>query len=337
MSQKKINKRILITGASGYIGSCLNNFFNKDSLIYCLDKKHPNTWTKINKKKFYICDLLNKKKLTKVIKNIMPDVVIHFAATSTVNEKIPYSKYYQNNVVATKNLIEVMNELKIKKIIYSSTAAVYDRKVRRIIEKDKLNPISKYGKSKLKAEEIIKRNKKIKHIILRFFNVSSSIPKPLIGEYHNPETHLIPIAVSNAIQNRAINLFGNDYETKDGTCIRDYIHIKDICLAIKKSIMYLEKKTLKSLILNIGNGKGISNKEIVFSLKKILKKTINIRFLKRRKGDQAFLVCDIKKAKKFIKWIPVNSTTSKILKDEINWTKFLEKRFIKRKIMHVQK
>ena len=331
------NKRILITGASGYIGSCLNNFIYKNSQVYCLDKKPLNIWTIINKKKFYICNLLNKKKLKKIIKNIMPDVVIHFAATSTVNEKISYNKYYQNNVKATKNLIEVMNELKIKKIIYSSTAAVYDKKRRRIIEKDKLNPISKYGKSKLKAEEIIKKNKKIKHIILRFFNVSSSISKPIIGEYHNPETHLIPIAVSSATENKTINLFGNDYPTKDGTCIRDYIHIKDICLAIQKSIVYLKNTNSKSLILNIGNGKGISNKEIISSLQKILKKRINVKFLKRRKGDQAFLVCDIKKAKKFIKWNPRSSTTTKILKDEINWTKFLVKKFFKRKIMHVQK
>ena len=331
------NRRILITGASGYIGSCLNNFIYKNSQVYCLDKKPLNIWTIINKKKFYICNLLNKKKLKKIIKNIMPDVVIHFAATSTVNEKISYNKYYQNNVKATKNLIEVMNELKIKKIIYSSTAAVYDKKRRRIIEKDKLNPISKYGKSKLKAEEIIKKNKKIKHIILRFFNVSSSISKPIIGEYHNPETHLIPIAVSTATENKTINLFGNDYPTKDGTCIRDYIHIKDICLAIQKSIVYLKNTNSKSLILNIGNGKGISNKEIISSLQKILKKRINVKFLKRRKGDQAFLVCDIKKAKKFIKWNPRSSTTTKILKDEINWTKFLVKKFFKRKIMHVQK
>ena len=331
------NRRILITGASGYIGSCLNNFIYKNSQVYCLDKKPLNIWTIINKKKFYICNLLNKKKLKKIIKNIMPDVVIHFAATSTVNEKISYNKYYQNNVKATKNLIEVMNELKIKKIIYSSTAAVYDKKRRRIIEKDKLNPISKYGKSKLKAEEIIKKNKKIKHIILRFFNVSSSISKPIIGEYHNPETHLIPIAVSTATENKTINLFGNDYPTKDGTCIRDYIHIKDICLAIQKSIVYLKNTNSKSLILNIGNGKGISNKEIISSLQKILKKRINVKFLKRRKGDQAFLVCDIKKAKRLIKWNPRNSTTTKILKGEINWTKFLVKRFFKRKIMHVQK
>jgi UDP-glucose 4-epimerase len=337
MNLKNKNKRILITGASGYIGSCLNNFFYKNIQIYCLDKKPLNIWAKIEKKKFYVCNLLNKKKLTKIIKDIMPDVVIHFAATSTVNEKISYSKYYQNNVEATKNLIEVMNKLKIKKIIYSSTAAVYDKKKRKINEKDRLNPISKYGKSKLKAEEIIKKNRKIKHIILRFFNVSSSISKPIIGEYHNPETHLIPVAVSNASKNKTINLFGDDYPTKDGTCIRDYIHIKDICLAIQKSIIYLKNKNSKSLVLNIGNGKGISNKEIIFSLQKILKKKIDLRFLKRRRGDQAFLVCDIKKAKKLIKWNPKNSTTTKILKGEINWTKFLVKGFFKRKIMHVQK
>ena len=152
----------------------------------------------------------------------------------------------------------------------------------------------------------------------------------MIGEFHNPETHLIPVSVTKALKNRTINIFGNNYPTKDGTCIRDYIHIKDICLAIKNSENYLKNEKLKSLILNIGNGKGISNNQILLNLKKILKKNIKIKYLERRSGDQSFLVCNIKNAKKLIKWTPKNSRISKILKDEIKWANFLIKKKINR-------
>jgi len=266
----------------------------------------------------------------------MPDTIINLAAKSTVNENILKKEYYSNNVLATKNLVYVMNKLKIKKLIFSSTAAVYHKNSNKIKENYKLKPISKYGKSKLEAELIIKKNKNIKHVILRFFNVASSISKPIIGEFHNPETHLIPISVSNALKNKTINIFGDDYLTKDGTCIRDYIHIKDICLAIKNSKNYLKNKRLQSLTFNIGNGKGISNKQILSNLKNILKKNLKIQYLKKRSGDQPILVCNINRAKKLIKWQPVNSRTKKILKDEIKWANLLIKKNVNRKILNVQ-
>ena len=317
--------KILITGSSGYIGSCLNNLLNNKLLVYGIDKKKPNKWTKINKKNFYICNLLDKKKLEKTISKIMPDIVVHLAAQSTVNEKISRKEYFKNNVETTKNLVSIMCTLKIKNIIFSSTAAVYDKNVKKIREHYGLKPTSKYGKSKLQAELEIKKKSNIRHIILRFFNVSSSITKLMIGEFHMPETHLIPTSVTKAINNETINIYGNNYPTKDGTCIRDYVHIEDICLAIINSKNYLKNEKSKSAILNIGNGKGISNNQILFNLKNILKKKIKIEYLKKRLGDQPFLVCNINKAKKLIKWVPKNSEINKILKDEIKWAKFLIK------------
>ena len=291
-------KKILITGCSGYIGSCLLNFLSPRKHIYGLDKKIPSKWIKIKKKNFYKCNLLDKKKLIRVIRKIDPDLIVHLAAKSTVNEKIKNIDYIKNNVSATKNLISTMKNLNITKIVYSSTAAVYRRKNKLLSENDKLFPINKYGKTKLKAEKIILNNKKIKSIILRFFNVSSALKKPLIGELHQPETHLIPVAVSKAMSRKKILINGNNYNTKDRTCIRDYIHIKDICRAINKSANYLFQNNSKSLILNVGNGKGLSNKEIIFQLQNVIKKEIFFEYTKRRKGDSDFLVCNIKKIKK---------------------------------------
>ena len=326
--------KILITGCSGYIGSCLSNYFKKKNQIYFLDKKKPKKFINI-KKNFFKCNLNNLKKTEEVIEKIRPEIIIHLAAKSTVNDKIKKSSYISNNIKATKNLIKAMNKFNVKKIIFSSTAAVYDANSKLINENHLLKPLSNYGKTKLFAENEIIKNKKINHIILRFFNVAGSMDNNSIGEFHNPETHLIPVSVFRALKNKSINLFGKNYKTKDGTCIRDYIHIKDICSAIEKSIFYLKKK--KSLIINIGSGEGISNKNVLLTLAKILNKKIKISLLKKRKGDQPVLVCSIYKAKKILKWRPRFSKIENILKSEINWSNFLIKKNITRKYISVQK
>jgi len=325
-------KKILVTGCSGYIGSCLTNYLGSTKYIYGIDKNHVNKWTKIKKKNFFKCNLLNKKKLLEIFNKIKPDVVVHLAAKSTVNEKIKNKDYFLNNFIATKNLIFVMNKYNTNKIIFSSTAAVYKKKNKLISENDNLKPISKYGKAKLKTEQLILKSKKIKSIILRFFNVSSAITKPIIGELHEPETHLIPLAVSKSIKSSKISINGKDYKTKDGTCVRDYIHVKDICGAINKSIKYLGKGRNKSAILNIGNGIGLSNKDIILELQKINNKNVFFDYTKRRIGDSAFLVCNIKKVKKILNWKPLYSNIRTILKDEIYWSNFLAKKKIYRKI-----
>jgi UDP-glucose 4-epimerase len=251
MIRSKKNKkkyRILITGASGYIGSCLSKFLNQNYIVALVDKKKLPIWS-INKKiPFFKCDILDKKKIYKIFKITKPNIVIHLAAQSTVDEKIPLSEYYSNNVTGTLNLIEVMKNNNINKIIFSSTAAVYKKKSKKISENDKVKPISKYGKTKLTAEQLIQKEKSINSIILRFFNVCSALKNTLIGELHQPETHLIPSSVSRAEKNIPINIFGKNYPTKDGTCVRDYIHIQDICDAIQKSI-----QTYSGLYINLTN------------------------------------------------------------------------------------
>lgn len=316
--------RILITGANGYIGNCLFNFLNKKFDVYGLDKKSSFN------KDIIKCNLLDIKKLEKVLIKIQPKIVIHLAAQSLVDETINQKKYYENNILATDILINLMKKNNINKILFSSTASVYKKNIKPLRENSKIKPSSYYAKTKLVCEKNIRKEKKLNSIILRFFNVCSALDHPILGELHNPETHLIPTVVYKFLKKQKIYIYGKNFDTLDGTCVRDYIHIKDICFAVEKSINYLLKKN-KSLILNIGNSKGYSNYEIVnFFKKKIKNKTI-IKFAKKRRGDVSSLVCNSDKARKILSWEPTNSNMKKIFQNEINWIKKLDKMGIKRK------
>ena len=248
-----------------------------------------------------------------------------------VDETINKEKYYINNNKATACLLEIMKKNDIKKIIFSSTAAVYQQSSNPLKENSKIKALSTYAKTKLLCEKKIQKEKKIKSIILRFFNVCSALDKPITGEFHNPETHLIPTIVYKAMFNKKIYIYGNDFNTPDGTCIRDYIHIKDICSAIEKSIIYISKNN-KSKIFNIGNRRGLSNNQIVNYIKKRIKNEMNIKYVNRRKGDVSKLICDSNYVKKILNWDAKNSNIKKIVDDEIGWiSKFtnsgLERKF----------
>lgn len=316
---KNFINKVLITGASGYIGSCTYFFLNNKFKLSALDKV-TNSNFRINK-----CNLLNKKKITSLIKVIKPDLIIHLAAQSLVDEKINKKKYYQNNIIATKNLIEAMEENTIRNIIFSSTAALYKVKNSTIDEKDKIKPISTYAKTKYTCEKII-RNSKLNSVILRFFNVCSALTEPkLIGELHNPETHLIPTLTYKNLFKKKIFIYGNNYNTKDGTCIRDYVHVSDICRAIHKSINLFNNKSKICEIINIGGSNKITNLEIIKKIETITKKKTNYTYVKKRKGDVSSLTCSIKKAKKILIWRPLKSNIKKIIQDEIKWINYFLK------------
>ena len=199
-------------------------------------------------------------------------------------------------------------------------------------ETSRLNPLSTYAKTKYECEKLIK-NSKLNSIILRFFNVCSSLKvnKRLIGELHYPETHLIPTVVYKTILKKKIYIYGDNYKTKDGTCVRDYVHIKDICSAIKKSMIKLNDKKNDTEILNIGSSHKYTNLEILKKVNKITKIRPLYKLTKKRKGDVDKLVCSIKKAKKLLNWKPNNSKINSIINDEILWVNFLIKNKIKRK------
>ena len=316
-------KKILITGANGYIGSCLFHFLKGKFKVIGIDKE------KSSNKKILQCNILNKKKLDLIIKKEKPEIIIHLAAQSLVDETINKKKYYNNNCLATESLLEIMKRNSVKKIIFSSTAAVYKQSLKSLREKSKLKTLSTYARTKLICEKKIQKQKNLNAVILRFFNVCSALSNPVIGEFHNPETHLIPTIVYKAIYNKKIYIYGDDLPTPDGTCIRDYIHIKDICSAIEKSTKYLLNNK-KSTIFNIGNHKGLSNKEIVNYINKKIKKNINLEYVNRRKGDVSKLICNSNKIRKSLNWNARSSNLKKIVNDEINWIKKFKKKGFKR-------
>jgi len=318
-------KKILITGANGYIGNCLFHILKNEFNVIGIDKK------KSNNKKVFQCNILNKSKFNSIIKREKPEVIVHLAAQSLVDETINKEKYYTNNNKATEVLLEIMKNNDVKKIIFSSTAAIYQQSSNPLKENSNLKALSTYAKTKLICEKKIQKEKNLKFIILRFFNVCSALDKPITGEFHNPETHLIPTIVYKAMFNKRIYIYGNDFNTPDGTCIRDYIHIKDICSAIEKSIRYISKNN-KSKIFNIGNRRGLSNKQIINYIQKRMNDEINIKYVNRRKGDVSKLICNSNYVKKILNWDAKNSNIKKIVDDEIKWiSKFtnsgLERKF----------
>tara|TARA_B100001123_G_C15171459_1_gene971575 strand:- start:185 stop:1174 length:990 start_codon:yes stop_codon:yes gene_type:complete len=316
-------EKILITGANGYIGNCLFHFLKKKFKVIGIDKE------KSSNKKIFKCNILNAKRLELITKKEKPEIIVHLAAQSLVDETINKKKYYNNNVLATDSLLKIMKKNNLNKIIFSSTASVYKQSSKPLKEKSKLQPLSTYARTKLICEKNISRKKNIKFVMLRFFNVCSALDKPIVGEFHNPETHLIPTIVYKALYNKKIYIYGNDFKTQDGTCVRDYIHIKDICSAIEKSIKYLIDNK-KSTIFNIGNHKGLSNKKIVGFISKKIKNKIKLEYVNRRKGDVSRLICNSDKVRKSLNWNTKNSNLKKIVNDEINWIKKIRKMKLKR-------
>jgi len=319
-------KKVLITGGLGYIGSILACRLAKKYRVFILDKSKKNIFLKNNKNISLIrSNLIYFKKNFRIIKKINPEVVVHLAAQSTIDAvKNKKNSYLINNIKATENIVSFVKKLFIKKFIFSSTAAVYKKQNRTLIENSKLLPENIYGKTKLQNEIYIKnsfKNTSTKFCILRFFNVCSSDKKNKIGEFHNPETHLIPIIIRKILQNKKIYIYGKNYKTKDGTCVRDYIHIQDIVSAIIKSINYLNNN--KSDIFNLGTKNGLSVLQLVNYCKNKLKSSNEVIFRKKRFGDTGKLVCNFDKARKKLVWQPKNSSIKKIIEDELWWSKFL--------------
>lgn len=234
-------------------------------------------------------------------------------------------KYYDNNIIGVKILLESMVENKINKIVFSSSASVYgDSKKLPLKEDDITNPQNPYGETKLAIEQMLKWCEKaygIKHISLRYFNAAGAHISGVIGEAHSPESHLIPLVLKTALgQKDFIPIFGNDYETKDKTCIRDYIHVSDLAQAHILAIEYLNKYN-KSNIFNLGNGIRFSNLQIIETAREITQKSIPIKFEERRKGDPAMLISSSDKAKKLLNWKPEFTKLEDIISTAWNWHK----------------
>ena len=315
---------ILITGGAGYIGSHIIEKLNhKKFNIIILDNLITGYKKLINKKvKFIKGDIKNKYTLSKIINSYKIDSIIHLAAYLNISESEKHKKkYYKNNVIGTLNLIQACKNSNVKSIIFSSSCSVYGNCKGSVSEKKKPSPQGYYAYTKYKGEEIIKKfSKKYNYQfgILRYFNVAGASSSGKIGEINASHDHLIKnIAIQSLKKYPSISIYGNDYKTKDGTCIRDYIHVSDLADIHIETLKYINVKS-KSLTLNCGYGKGYSVLDIVKILKKINKKLV-INYQPKRGGDIAQVYANTKKFQKILKWKPKYNNINKIIKSAIKW------------------
>lgn len=315
---------ILITGAAGYIGShTAVNFLNNGYEIVVFDNlatghiETIDSLKKIGKVHFEQGDLQNIEDIEKVFEKYDIDAVIHFAAFSLVGESVTNpAKYYRNNTYGTLNLLETMVKYNVKKIVFSSTCATYgEPKYTPIDELHPQSPINPYGNSKLCIEYMLKDFDKaygLKSIILRYFNVAGCDAQTRIGEWHEPETHLIPnILKSTFGEGKTFKIFGNDYDTPDGTCIRDYVNVEDLAQAHRLAYMYLNENN-QSNIFNLGTEQGDSVKQVFDTCEKVLDKKIAVETVERREGDPAKLYANANKAKTVLGWTPERTLENSI-------------------------
>jgi len=318
------NKNVLVTGGAGYIGSHTCKVLKSNNF-------NPVTYDNLSsgRKDFVkwgplvIGELNDKNKIIKTIKKYKIKSIIHLAAKSIIEDsESDKTKYFKNNLYGTIALLDAMKECKIKKIIFSSTAAVYgDSSKSKINESHKLSPINTYGLTKLLCENSIKTMKKIDdidYIILRYFNASGSDFKSKIGELHYPETHLIPKLSIAYCQKNDFYVYGKNYKTRDGTCIRDFIHVLDLAEAHVISLKYiLNHNTAETY--NLGTGKGHSIKKIIRFFEEITKTKITIKYSKARMYDPKRLVADPKKFNLQFKWKANRSDLQNIIFSELKW------------------
>lgn len=301
---------ILITGGAGYIGSHTNKLLsNKGYATIVFDNLIRGHRQFVKWGKFFFGDLTDKEQIRNCFIKFRIQAVMHFGAFAYVGESVLEPvKYYHNNVCGTLNLLEVMREFEIRYFIFSSSCTTYGNpQYLPITEDHPQRPINPYGEGKLLIEEILKEHDKkygMKHIALRYFNAAGADPDGEIGESHNPETHLVPLTIDAAINcKKHVKIFGTDYPTRDGTCVRDYVHVMDLAEAHVKSLEYVMRSNASDSF-NLGNEKGYSVKEIINAITKISKKNITVIETARRPGDPPVLISSCNKVKQILKWQP---------------------------------
>ncbi len=320
-------KNVLITGGAGYIGShtckALANLgympIVYDNLIY--GHEWAVKWGPLEKG-----DIGDRFRLDEVIKKYDPIAVIHFAGYAYVGESVKEpSKYFQNNVVGSLNLLQSMKDFEINKIIFSSSCSSYGIPEFVPIEESQLqNPVSPYGASKFMTERMLKDFSHaygIKSISLRYFNAAGADPEMELGECHDPETHLIPLILDVALGKRKkITIYGDNYDTPDGTCIRDYVHVSDIAHAHVLALQALEKNAFTSAY-NLGNGTGYSVKEVITVARKVTGHPIPVEITSRRQGDVGILIGSSKKIEDELGWRTSLSSLENIIETAWLWHK----------------
>lgn len=321
---------VLICGGAGYIGSHVNKCLSRngrdiviyDNLVY--GHREAVKWGK-----FVKGDLADTGQLARVFSEYSIDAVVHLAAYAYVGESvIKPEEYYINNVSNTLNLLKVMRTFGCGRMVFSSTCATYGEPNKMPVTEDMpQNPVNPYGRTKLMAEQIFRDYEHaygMKFAVLRYFNAAGADPEGCIGESHDPETHLIPLVLLAAAGKRKeVCVFGTDYDTPDGSCIRDYIHVEDLADAHLRALAYLEREN-KSCFLNLGNERGTSVYEVIEAVQKVTGRTFPVRRCPRRPGDPAELVGSSAKARELLGWEPKYGDIETIVEHAWKWQKTRE-------------
>ncbi|HEY9693684.1 MAG TPA: UDP-glucose 4-epimerase GalE [Oculatellaceae cyanobacterium] len=323
-----MSQTILVTGGAGYIGShavlALQQAGYEVIVLDNLSYGHRELVEQVLKVKLIVGDTSDRALLDQLFATHNIAAVMHFAAYIAVGESVVEpAKYYRNNVIGTLTLLEAMLNASINKFIFSSTCALYgEPKTVPIPEDHPFNPISPYATSKLMVEQMLSDFDvayNLKSVRFRYFNAAGADPNGLLGEDHSPETHLIPLVLLTALGKRdSVSIFGTDYDTRDGTCIRDYIHVTDLAQAHVLGLDYLLKGG-ESQVFNLGNGNGFSVREVIETAKQVTGKEIKIVESDRRPGDPPILVGSSDKARTILGWNPKYPEVNEIITHAWQW------------------
>ena len=325
MTEGPDSRNIIVTGGGGYIGSHACKALARAGYTPVTVDNFSTGWRDAVKfGPLEEVDLLDAQALGEVFGRYKPKAVMHFAALSQVGESMVVpGKYWRNNVLGSLNLVEVALAHGCKDLVFSSTCATYgDQDGVTLDETSTQMPINAYGSSKRAVEEILQnfsQSDGLRYVIFRYFNVAGADPEAEIGEYHQPETHLVPLVVETAMGRReSISIFGTDYDTHDGTCIRDYVHVIDLIDAHIRGLQWLENGK-DSAVFNLGTGHGFSVREIIDQARHISNASVKTVEADRRPGDCTRLVSGSKSANKALSWSAVNSNLPKIIADAYRW------------------
>ena len=316
--------KVLVTGGAGYIGSITVKALVQKGIDVVVFDNLSQGHKEVISTEFVQGDLLNQTDF-EPLKNKNFDAVIHFAASTLAGESMqePY-KYFRNNILGGLNLVEFMKNEKIPHIVFSSTCALYGTpQIVPVTENESKKPESVYGESKLAFENILKWYGSlygITYMNLRYFNAAGAALDGSLGENHDPETHLIPMALRAAKKNMEFNLYGTDYDTPDGTCVRDYIHVEDLAIAHIQALEKLQQGAISDSF-NLGTGQGYSNKQVIDVVKKVTGVDFKVNEKERRSGDPAIIFADNSKAKTQLGFNPIHSDLETIVTTTWNWYK----------------
>jgi UDP-glucose 4-epimerase len=317
--------KLLITGGAGYIGSVTNRYLTQKGIeTIVFDNLSTGRKQAVEGSQLVVGDLCNAAQIDAVMEKGKFDAVIHFAAMALAGESMEKpSEYYRNNILGGINLLDAMRKANCNTIIFSSTCAVYGYPdTLPVSEEESYKPVSVYGSSKRIFEEVLEWYQKIfgiQYAFLRYFNAAGAWSDGTLGEAHPKETHIIPIALDVALgKKKAFQIFGNDYDTPDGTCIRDYIHVLDLAEAHALAVEHV-RSTGKSLVANLGVGKGYSNMEILKSIESVTGKKLPVEIVERRPGDPDRIFADNTRARTVLGWTPKHSDIQTIVASAWEW------------------